>query len=132
MKTCKTILTLCISIFFGIQSFAGTNILTHEDSTTTIVQAVDSFGVIGNCGMCKRTIEKSALAVAGVNKAFWNSDKQLLTVTFNDASFPKNDNRLDAIKTAVAKSGYDTDTIKAEDKAYEGLPGCCKYDRDSK
>jgi len=132
MKTSKTILTLCISLFFGIQSFAITNMETQEDSTTTVAEAVDSFGVSGNCVMCKRTIEKAALGVDGVNKAFWDAEQQLLIVTLNEANFPKTENRLDVIKTAVAKSGYDTDTIKADDKAYEGLHGCCQYDRDDK
>ena len=37
-----------------------------------------SFGVRGNCGMCKSTIEKAANRVDGVASANWDVDKVTL------------------------------------------------------
>jgi hypothetical protein len=36
---------------------------------------------------------------------------------------------VDALDKKLALVGHDTEKYKAEDKVYDGLPGCCKYDR---
>lgn len=84
----------------------------------------ESFKVWGNCGMCKRTIESAALNVKGVKSADWNMEDDMITVVFN----PKKVG-LDKIKTSIAASGYDTDTHRAPNNAYDKLHGCCKYER---
>jgi hypothetical protein len=33
------------------------------------------------------------------------------------------------IHSAVAAVGHDTDKVRADDKVYENLHGCCKYER---
>jgi hypothetical protein len=33
----------------------------------------------------------------------------------------------DAIQKAIAKVGHDTEKLKADDKIYSAMPGCCKY-----
>ena len=82
-----------------------------------------SFGVRGNCGMCKATIEKAANTVEGVSKAMWSVDEKKIDVSFDDS-------KTDAmsIHTAIAASGYDTEKVSGSEEAYENLPGCCKYD----
>jgi copper chaperone CopZ len=82
-----------------------------------------SFGVRGNCGMCKRTIEKAANSVEGVASANWDKDKKLIKVSFDEG---KTD--VMSIHKAIAASGYDTEKVNGDLDAYEGLPGCCKYD----
>ena len=74
--------------------------------------------------MCKTRIEKAAKSVQGVNKATWNDEDGMLTVTFVDSK-----TSVTKIEEAVAKVGHDTDHAKATDKTYNALPGCCKYDR---
>lgn len=83
----------------------------------------DSVKVLGNCGMCKSRIEK-ALDVAGVSKAAWNADTQMLTVSYDQAKVNLND-----IQQRVAAVGHDTPKYKAPDAVYEKLHDCCKYDR---
>jgi len=83
------------------------------------------FKVYGNCGMCEKRIEKAAIAVEGVSKAEWNKESQMLNLTFD-----KTKTNLKKIKTAIANAGHDTETIKADDKVYNALPGCCKYKRE--
>lgn len=82
-----------------------------------------SFQVWGNCGMCKKTIEKGAQA-AGAVKADWNKDNDNITVVFD----PEKTN-VDAIHAGIAAAGYDTDKLKGDDEAYKKLPECCQYDR---
>ena len=83
----------------------------------------DTFRVYGNCGMCKRTIEKAA-NIYGVQSAVWNMDSDLITVSY-DASVVD----LETIKKAIASSGYDTDECRATNEAYNKLHGCCQYKR---
>jgi periplasmic mercuric ion binding protein len=96
-------------------------------STSLFAQTkTDTIKVWGNCGMCENRIEK-ALKMEGVTRATWDSDTQLLVVTY-DANKTSND----AIQKKVASVGHDTDKYMADDKAYNKLPGCCKYDRKEK
>lgn len=81
------------------------------------------FKVLGNCDMCKKTIEKAALG-AGATAARWDEETDLLTVSFES---PKTS--ADAIQKAVAKAGYDNAGYKADDEAYNKLHSCCQYDR---
>ncbi len=83
-----------------------------------------SFFVAGNCGMCKARIEKSAKAQAGVIAAEWDQKSKLITVTYDQSL-----NSQEQIEAAIAADGHDTSTAKASDEVYEGLPGCCQYDR---
>ena len=84
-----------------------------------------SFGVRGNCGMCKNTIEKAVNGVEGVSNATWDVDKKKIDVSFDDT-------KTDAmsIHKAIAASGYDTEKVAGSEEAYKGLPGCCQYDHE--
>jgi copper chaperone CopZ len=77
----------------------------------------------GKCGMCKSRIEKTA-KIDGVNFAEWKSETQKLTLKFN----PQKVN-LDDLEKKIAAVGHDTDNHKADDKVYNNLPACCKYER---
>lgn len=82
-----------------------------------------SFGVRGNCGMCKKTIEKAANSIEGVSKAVWSRDQKKIDVSFDSSKT----NEMN-IQKAVASSGYDTEKVQGNFEAYSNLPGCCKYD----
>lgn len=84
----------------------------------------ESFKVYGECGMCKSRIEKAAKSVEGVTEAIWDKEKQMLKVTYDETK-----TNIHKIHVAVAKAGHDTDHHKADDKTYDKLHGCCKYDR---
>lgn len=83
----------------------------------------DSVKVYGECGMCKARIEKAA-KIEGVQKAEWNEDTKMLTVTYDGHKV-----KLDDIQKAIAAVGHDTEKFSAESSSYKKLPGCCKYDR---
>ncbi|MEO5907539.1 MAG: heavy-metal-associated domain-containing protein [Saprospiraceae bacterium] len=84
----------------------------------------ETFKVYGNCGMCRSTIEKAAKSVPGVKSADWNVKTDMLTV-----SYQEDETTLDEIKKSIAASGYDSDTYRATDEAYNNLHGCCQYER---
>lgn len=82
------------------------------------------FKVWGNCGMCKKTIEKAAKGIAGVESASWNVDTHQFSVVFDPA---KTNAR--QVHQAIADAGYDTDLLKGNDTAYNNLHACCQYER---
>ncbi len=106
---------------------------TTDVTTTTMVKKsvavaganeTAQFEVWGNCGMCKKTIEKAANGVAGVESANWDVDTHQFNVVFN----PKKTS-VKKVHQAIAKAGYDTELVKANDTAYNNLHGCCQYER---
>ena len=86
-----------------------------------------SFGVRGNCGMCKSTIEKAANSLDGVTSATWNIDQKTIVVSYDSVNM----NEL-SIHKAIAASGYDTEKVLGNLEAYNDLPGCCQYDHEMK
>ncbi|MBK9337832.1 MAG: copper chaperone [Lewinellaceae bacterium] len=97
--------------------------MVKKTTKAAATEKTETFLVLGNCGMCQRIIEKSAVD-AGDTKATWDMDADLMTVTFDPAK-----TTADAIQKAVALSGYDNVGYKAPDAVYNDLHGCCKYDR---
>jgi copper chaperone CopZ len=83
-----------------------------------------SFRVSGKCSMCETRIENAAFSVKGVEYAQWDKESGMIEVGY-DAT--KAD--LDKIQKAIATAGHDTELYAANDKVYQKLPGCCKYER---
>jgi len=94
-----------------------------EQTELKMAVTTASFGVRGNCGMCKKTIETAANGVDGVTSATWDKVKKKM-----DVSFDASKTNAMTVQTAVANSGYDTENVTGNLESYEGLPGCCKYD----
>jgi periplasmic mercuric ion binding protein len=125
----KVILSVALIAAIGFTSCKSESkdATTKVENTELIATTDASFGVRGNCGMCKTTIEKAANSVSGVAKATWDKDKKKMDVSF-DAT--KTDSK--AVEAAIANSGYDTENVMGNIEAYDGLPGCCKYDHEMK
>jgi hypothetical protein len=83
----------------------------------------ETLQVAGECGMCKKKIEKAAKD-AGATYALWNKDTKILTVKYNSAT-----TNTAKIEQKIAEVGYDTPGFKATDEAYNKLDECCQYDR---
>ncbi|WGH75219.1 heavy-metal-associated domain-containing protein [Tenacibaculum tangerinum] len=101
------------------------NAQTEQTSTPEVAMTTATFGVRGNCGMCKNTIEKAVNEVEGVASADWDKLRKQINVSFDDSK-----TNLDAIHNAIAASGYDTDKVAGSEEAYSNLPNCCQYDHD--
>ena len=122
----KVILSIALIVAMGFTSCKNETKQEKEVTTEVSIEKAMTditFGVRGNCGMCKSTIEKAADAVEGVGNATWDVDKKKIDVSFDDT---KTDEM--AIHNAIAASGYDTEKVVGDLEAYDGLPGCCKYD----
>ena len=98
---------------------------TTKTKITSELRSDYSIGVKGNCGMCKTTIEKAVKDLDFVENAEWGIKTKILDVEFIDSvNFD-----LDALNSAINQSGYETMNTAADQTAYDGLPMCCKYDR---
>jgi mercuric ion binding protein len=102
------------------QAFTETVQIMHRTDTAT-------FKVYGKCGMCKKRIEGATKKLEGVESANWDVNSKILTVKYDETRLKEMN-----IHEAIAKVGHDTEKVKATDKAYDKLMGCCKYDRSQK
>jgi len=96
----------------------------NTSSDNTISQTIKhaTFGVSGNCEMCKDRIEEAAKSVKGVTTAIWDVKTKKIDVTYNNTI-----DGIASIQKAIAKAGHDTGKYKADDKVYSALPKCCLY-----
>lgn len=125
----RVILSVAVIVAMGLTSCKNETKKVEETTTTEVSKEIAmtdlSFGVRGNCGMCKTTIEKAANGVEGVESANWDVDKKKIDVSFDSS---KTDAM--AIHNAIAASGYDTEKVAGNEEAYKNLPGCCQYDHE--
>jgi len=111
MKQLKFLLSL-----FALISFTGCSAAIKNAKT-------ESFKVVGNCDMCKKTIETAANK-KGFSEADWNKDTKVLTLTYDTQKTTS-----DEVLKRIAYAGYDNEKFLAPDDAYAKLPSCCQYDR---
>ena len=132
MKTTfKIIFAVLIGAFIGYSiadySFSSDEVeIVNEDKVENIIELMGtetSFGVKGNCKMCKKTIETSALSLDGVHKAIWDVKTKQIDLVYDDQLV-----ELTKIHNTIASSGYSTDLVDLNQEAYDNLPMCCQYD----
>jgi len=82
------------------------------------------FTVLGKCAMCRARVEKAAKQLPGVITADWEQDSQKMAIQFDKKQISQAE-----VEMAIARAGHDTESVKASDKVYKKLHGCCKYDR---
>jgi copper chaperone CopZ len=73
------------------------------------------------CEACALTITTVLKKETGVKDVNVDLQKKLVKVSYLKAKTNQ-----DKLESAVALAGYDANSKKANKKAYEGLPGCCK------
>ena len=118
MKTVKFFIATIIVATMGMNGIAQ-----NHDHSAMVTEKTANIKVWGNCGMCKTRIEKTA-KIEGVSKAEWNQETKVLTLTYDP-----NKVKTDDVEKKIAAVGHDTDKFTGDKKAYDKLPGCCKYDR---
>lgn len=82
-----------------------------------------SVRIYGNCGMCKKRIEKAG-NVDGIAKVVWNKDTEMAEITFS-----KGKTTVEEVLKRIAAAGHDSDAFRAQTSVYNNLHECCKYDR---
>lgn len=110
----RIILSSISAVFLSLISLAS---CSNADTTS-------NFKVYGNCGMCQKTIEGAMSGVDGVEKASWNMDTKMFSVSYEKSKITE-----DQIKEKIAEVGYDTDTHRAKQETYDALHSCCQYER---
>src|SRR5438552_2384771 len=108
MKTLKVFFSF-LFLLIAVIGFAQTN--------------SETFKVAGECGTCKKKIEKAAKS-AGASYAIWNISSKMLTVKYAGTATNKA-----KIEEAIAGAGYDTPDVKATEEAYKKLDECCQFKR---
>ncbi len=100
---------------FTLLLFLGSFIAAQTNPATVWVN--------GACSMCKERIETTAKQ-NGATYANWNADTKILNVEFSSEK-----TSLDALLKKIAEVGHDNEKYKTSQSVYDGLPGCCHYDR---
>lgn len=103
--------------------FTAISIFTFTACTQAKAEKSTTFKVYGNCGMCKETIE-GALEKDGIYFADWNKETKIIEIQYDSTKYT-----LVQLHSMIANAGYDTETEKAPDEAYNGLHECCQYER---
>ncbi len=112
-----------ILFFSAILLLNLTNPITTSAQASAETGMTSKFKVYGNCGMCEKRIEKAA-KIKGVTLADWDVDSKILTIHFDEKKVTPG-----KVHQAVAAVGHDTDKVRAKDKVYAKLHGCCQYER---
>ncbi len=117
MKTLQLVLAMVIACII----FQTANAQSDKIQRTGAIKTV-TIKVYGECSMCRKTIEKAAFTVAGIQSANWNENSKQLTLTYD--IFKKA--AVDNVQKKIAAAGYDTESYRADDATVQKLPDCCK------
>jgi len=134
----KIVISLIVGVGIGFvladstlfNSSVDKNNVTSISDSEQIVELMGtetSFGVKGNCKMCKSNIETAALSLDGVLKADWDVKTKQVSLVYDDQMID-----LTSIHQAISNSGYGTDLNELNKEAYDNLPLCCQYDPEMK
>lgn len=111
MKALSYIITTCL-ILLSTLSFAQ---IKNAKTETAKVN--------GNCGTCKRTIEKAG-NVKNEAQVVWDADNQRASITYDTEK-----TSMDTVLKRIAQVGYDNEKYLAPDNVYANLHDCCQYER---
>lgn len=113
MKTIKFVFALMIAFILagGTMAQAGSKPVELKMKSSVV------------CGQCKDRVEGGLAFEKGVKMVNVDLKSKEVTVKYNPAKTTP-----DQLRTALSKLGYDADGVKADAKAYEKLPSCCKKD----
>jgi mercuric ion binding protein len=116
------------AMFLGVFAFSPVSAQNSANTPTEVAQATESttFKVGGKCGMCKNRIETAVKELDGIQSVNWDMKTKELTVAYDASKLEEK-----KIHEKIASVGHDTEEAKASDKAYNSLPGCCKYERNA-
>ena len=103
------------------------NVTTDMKTILNDETKTETFKVYGNCGMCEKTIEGSLKKVKGVEKADWDKETKMATISYDSLKTSKEE-----ILKRIALAGYDSDIFLAPNDTYSNLAGCCQYERAEK
>jgi periplasmic mercuric ion binding protein len=97
--------------------FMNTKNMKAESAKDTTVVIQTS----AECEMCEKRIEKALIFEKGIKEVKVDVESGKVIVRYNPSRIT-----LDKIRQLLSKAGYDADDVKADEKAFNKLPECCK------
>ena len=110
----KKLITLIIITFFTISTQQVKGQKTNKKETIVIKTSTQ-------CGMCKERVEKAMAYEKDIVSSNLDVEKAEFTIIYKPAKTSP-----EKIRDAISKVGYDAGDVKADEKAYNDLPACCK------
>lgn len=113
MKTVASIAILMLAILFAPANMMAQVIKSKQDTVNIKTSA--------ECDMCKTKLETEVGRMKGVKSVNLDLTTQVVTVVYNNTKTAP-----DKIRTVISNTGYDADDVKANNRAKNKLPDCCK------
>lgn len=79
--------------------------------------------IMGNCGICERTIEKAG-SEKKIARVDWSIATKMATLIYDSTKTSRSE-----ILQRIALAGYDNEAFVAPDEVYAKLPACCQFER---
>jgi periplasmic mercuric ion binding protein len=114
MKSRILMFAFGVVVAVGLAGFVGCS--SETEATNTVVKLPTL-----QCGSCEQTVSTVLKAVEGVKDVKVDLKNKTAQVTF-----VANQATVATIEDAVVNAGYAANDKKADAKAYEKLPDCCK------
>jgi mercuric ion binding protein len=116
MKTVASIAILLLAVLF-----APANLSAQKAKLDTI-----NIKTSAECDMCKAKLETEVGRTKGVKSVVVDLKTQIATVVYNGTKTDAN-----KIRVVISNAGYDADDVKANNRAKNKLPECCRPKTDS-
>lgn len=124
MLQIKNILFVLLTVVF----LAGCNKAKNEGTTENKTSDTKAAGEVVKinlptmqCATCKKNIETALKKVDGVNSINVSVKEKIATIDYDKSKI-----NLDKIETEITHVGYDANSKKKDELAYEKLADCCK------
>lgn len=95
--------------------------IASKSQNNNVTYTTKQFKVYGACGMCKDRIEAAA-KIRGVKTALWDVATNMMKLEYDSLRVS-----LLKVQEKIVAVGHDVENLKANDKVYGALPGCCHY-----
>ncbi|GAB4137298.1 MAG: hypothetical protein Fur0041_12020 [Bacteroidia bacterium] len=110
-------LILIVAVLFSFAGIKAQETKAEKPAKTETITIKTS----AECDMCKERIEKEVGLTKGVKKATLDLNTRVLTVVYNPKKITP-----DKLRQVIANAGYDADDVKANNRAQQKLPECCR------
>jgi len=114
MKTQRNLIV--ISLLFALFLFSGISQAKTSGNEKTVISLPTIV-----CESCVSRVEKALKNIDGVIEYKVDLDGKSATITYDTDI-----TNVAALETAITAAGYDANDKKADEKAFDRLPGCCK------
>lgn len=110
---------LLLTLLLFLAATLGATAQEQKSSTPRTAQAQILTSAV--CGMCKTTLEKAMAYEKGVKAAELDVESKMLTIVYQPDK-----TSIEKLRLAVSRTGYDADSVQADQRAHDRLPDCCQ------